>query len=104
MKKLSSILVALCIASLSGCYTLSSYWEDVARAHCLCTEPSRVDACVDEQMDALDEEGLLESCGQEASPASWREMWRWRDDYGAQCDLSEAIPPGSEKALPESCL
>jgi len=88
---------------LTGCYSLEAYWEDVADVHCLCTEPSQKADCVQAQMDALQDEGLIEACGEEDAPASWREMLRWRQDYSAECDLSEATPPGAENALPEAC-
>ena len=89
---------------MTGCYSLESYWEDVADVHCLCTEPSQKSACVDAQMEALLDEGLLDACGGEPAPTSWREMIRWTQEYGAECDLSEATPPGAEAALPEACL
>ncbi|MEC7239826.1 MAG: hypothetical protein VXW32_01170 [Myxococcota bacterium] len=88
---------------LSGCYTLESYWEDVADVHCHCLEPSAKETCVSEQMAALEDEGLLEACGDEPPPASWREMLKWRQEYTAACDLSEATPPGADAALPETC-
>lgn len=88
---------------MSACYSLESYWQDVAEVHCLCTEPSQKSECVDLQMTALAEEGLLEGCGDEPAPASWREMLKWRQAYGAACDLSEAVPPGAEAALPAEC-
>ena len=90
-------------ALMSACYSLESYWEDVATVHCACTEPSQKSACVDTQMTALAEEGLLDACGDAQAPASWREMLQWRQAYGAACDLSEAMPPGAEAALPEAC-
>jgi len=88
---------------LTGCYSLEAYWEDVADVHCLCTEPSQKSDCVQAQMDALQDEGLIEACGAEPAPVSWREMLRWRQEYSAECDLSEAMPPGAENALPEAC-
>jgi hypothetical protein len=88
---------------MTGCYSLGSYWQDVADVHCLCTEPSQQSECVDSQMTALAEEGLLEACGNEPAPTSWREMLQWRQAYGAACDLSEALPPGADAALPEGC-
>lgn len=88
---------------LAGCYTLENYWEDVAEVHCHCLEPSGKDACVEEHMAALEDEGLIEACGQEEPPASWREVLKWRQEYTAACDLSEATPPGAESAIPETC-
>jgi len=88
---------------LTGCYSLSDYWEDVATAQCQCAQPSQRDACVDEQLAALETSGLLEACGDEEAPASWRDMIRWHQEYTAECDQSEAIPPGADQALPTAC-
>lgn len=88
---------------LMGCYTLESYWEDVAEVHCQCLEPSLKDTCVADQMAAMEESGLLEACGDEPPPATWREMVKWRQEFTAECDLSEATPPGADQALPEAC-
>jgi hypothetical protein len=98
------LLIPLFISMMTGCYSLESYWEDVADVHCLCTEPSQKSECQDAQMTALAEEGLLDACGDLEAPASWREMLKWRQEYSATCDLSEAVPPGADEALPSECL
>ena len=88
---------------LVGCYNLESYWQDVAEVHCHCLEPSGKEACVADQMTAFEDAGLLAACGEEEAPASWREMLKWRQEFTAACDLSEATPPGADAALPEAC-
>ena len=92
------------LLALSGCfYNYSSYVEDVLEAHCLCIEPSQQDACVDETIEAFEDAGILEACGDQPAPASWREMLQWRSDYTAECDLAKATPPGAG-SLEADCL
>ncbi len=81
---------------LSACYSYGGYFEDVLEAHCLCVEPSQKEACVTESLQGLEDAGILDACADQPAPASWREMLQWKSDYTAECDLSEATPPGAE--------
>ena len=90
--------------TLFACYTTADYWEDVAEAHCSCSEPSQIELCVEEQLAVYDESGMSDACGADDAPVGWMEVNSWASDYTADCDLADSEPPYVEEEYWAECL
>ncbi len=85
-------ILALVLAG--GCaYSVEDWLTDVAETTCACTVPNEQDACVEDELAALESASWWEACRDEPAPVDRADVRAWARDYEAACDRPYPGPP-----------